>query len=354
MLLNSKTRVNNALSGKEIDRLPMWYGAEPALTEKLRLHLGLETEEQVYQALGADFRTIRPRYVGPELEKNPDGTFRTVWGILRGGGFWGTALNHPLSHVEEIEELEDYPWPNPDHFDVTFTPEDIALSQEYAIIGGEWAPFYHEAEELLGTEKFLMKLIEDPELAEALLDKCLDFHMEINERLFSQYAKYIDVYWFANDVGVSRGLLFGPEIWRKFFKPRQKKLADQGHKYGLKVAYHSCGDISSIIEDLIEIGIDILNPIQVSCPGMNPVELKKKYGGRINFFGAIDYNQLLSHGTVEEVRQGVKDMIDILGHDRQMIVAPSHDLLMAEVPAENMVALYETAKEYSPKYCGAK
>lgn len=349
--MNSKTRVARALRGMSIDRFPMWYGAEPALTRKIMKYLGLADEEEMLQRLGADFRTIRPRYIGPPLENNADGTFKTVWGILRGGGYWGTALTHPLAHIESIEELDSYDWPDPDMFDVAFTEEDIALSQEYAIIGGEWAPFYHEAEELVGTEKFLMMLYEDPELAEALLDRCLDFHLQINERLFSEYAKYIDVYWFANDMGVSRGMLMSPDMWRKVFKPRQKKLADQGHRYGLKTAYHSCGDISAIIPDLIEIGIDILNPIQVSCAGMEPVELKRKYGGKIVFFGGIDYNQLLSHGTVEEVRTGVEKMIDILGYDRQMIVAPSHDLLMEEVPAENMVALYETARQYSPKYC---
>lgn len=349
--MDSKTRVLNALNGKSIDRLPMWYGAEPALTEKIARHLGMQGEEAVLRALDVDFRTVRPRYTGPALERNADGTFRTVWGILRGGGYWGTALNHPLSHVEEIEQLLDYPWPDPDMFDVRFTDADKALSEKYAIIGGEWAPFYHESEELLGTENFLMNLIENPELCEALLDRCLNFHMEINERLFSQYAQYIDVYWFANDVGVSRGLLFGADTWRKNFKPRQKLLADQGHKYGLKVAYHSCGDISSIFEDLIEIGIDIINPIQVSCPGMDPRRLKEKYHGRVTFFGAIDYNRLLSHGTQAEVEQGVRDMIDILGYDRGMIVAPSHDLMMAEVPAENVVAMFKTAAEYSPKYC---
>ena len=349
--MNSKTRVHHALRGMDIDRLPMWYGAEPALSQKIMKYLGEENEEGMLRALGADFRTIRPRYIGPPLDRNSDGTFKTVWGILRGGGFWGTALNHPLAHAETVEDLDAYSWPNPDLFDVKFTEEDIALSQEYAIIGGEWAPFYHEAEELVGTEKFLMMLHEDPELADELLDRCLNFHLQINERLFSQYAQYIDVYWFANDVGVSRGLLMSPDMWRQVFKPRQKKLADQGHRYGFKVAYHSCGDISAIIPDLIEIGIDILNPIQVSCPGMDPAELKRKYAGQIIFFGGIDYNQLLTHGSVEEVRAGVKKMIDILGYDRQMIVAPSHDLLMEEVPAENMAALYDTAKEYSKKYC---
>jgi uroporphyrinogen decarboxylase len=351
--MNAKERVNRALRGQPIDRLPMWYGAEPALTKKIAAYMGVSSEEEVLKRLGADFRTIRPRYVGPPLERNADGTFRTVWGILRGGGFWGTALNHPLSNIESIDELKDYPWPDPGQFEVAFNENDLALSREYAIIGGEWAPFYHEAEELLGTEKFLMTLCEDPELCEALLDRCLNFHLEINERLFSRYAKYIDVYWFANDMGSSHGLLMRPDMWREIFKPRQKKLADQGHKYGLKVAYHSCGDISAIIPDLIEIGIDIINPIQVSCPGMNPKKLKEKYADQVVFFGGIDYNQLLSHGTVAEVEEGVRTMIDILGYDRRMIVAPSHDLLMAEVPAENMIALYRTASTYSPKYCSA-
>ncbi|MBC5647622.1 uroporphyrinogen decarboxylase family protein [Christensenella tenuis] len=348
--MDSKTRFYHAMEGKPIDRLPMWYGAEPDLTHNIMKLLGVETEEQMMQEIHADFRTIRPKYIGPKLARYEDGTFDSIWGIRRGGGFWGTALNHPLEQIEDVRELDKFEWPSPDLFDVEFTPEEIALSKDYAIIGGEWAPFFIEAYELVGMEKLLMDMYINPELAMGLIERCLDFHLEINERLFPKYAQYIDMYWFANDYGITRGLLMDPDMWRKYLKPLQKKLADQGHKYGMKVAMHSCGDITSIIPDLIDIGIEIVNPIQVNCPGMDPQKLKREFGKDIVFFGGIDYNELLSNGTPSEVKQGVKDMIDILGYDGKMIVAPTHDLLMGEVPAENMVMLYKTAYEYSPKF----
>ena len=130
----------------------------------------------------------------------------------------------------------------------------------------------------------------------------------------------------------------------------QAKLAEQGRKFGLTVAMHSCGDVTEIIPDLIDIGIEILNPIQTSCPRMEPVFLKKEYGKDLIFFGAIDYNELLTYGTPQQVREGVRIMVDTLGYDGRYIVAPSHDLLMPEVSAENMLALYSEAREYSTKY----
>ncbi len=348
--MNSKTRFLNQMEGKPIDRLTMWYGAEPDLTHNIMKLLNLSTEEELMQELHADFRTVRPKYIGPKLGRYPDGTFDSIWGIKRGGGFWGTALNHPLEHVEDVSELDDYAWPTADLFDVNFTEEEIELSKQYAIIGGEWAPFFIEAYELVGYEKLLMDLYINPVLACEIMERCLNFHLEINERLFPKYAKYIDMDWFCNDYGITKGLLIDPNMWRKYCKPLQAKLAAQGHKYGMKVAMHSCGDISSIIPDLIDIGIQIINPIQVNCPGMDPKKLKQEFGRDIIFFGGIDYNELLSNGTQKEVEEGTKEMIDILGYDGGMIVAPTHDLLMSEVPAENMVTLYKTALEYSPKF----
>jgi uroporphyrinogen decarboxylase len=347
--LTSKERVARAINSKSIDRLPMWYGAEPGLTEKMKKILKTDTDEKLMQSLQVDFRTVRPKYIGPHLNRYSDGTFDTMWGIRRGGGFWGTALNAPLEKVESVDEIKDYQFPKAEWFDVSFTEEEVKLSEEYSIIGGEWAPFWHEALELVTMEKFLMDFYLNPKLTSYLLERCLDFHLEINERAFKENAKYMDVYWFANDFGTSNRLIIDPSIWRKFVKPLQAKLATQGHKYGLKIAMHSCGDITEIIPDLIDIGIEILNPIQVSCSAMDPVFLKKEYGMDLVFFGAIDYNELLTNGTTEQVRDGVRHMIDILGYDGRYIVAPSHDLLMPEVPAENMFALYDEAEKYSSK-----
>ena len=348
--MKSKDIVLGALNGGSFSRLPMWYGAEPDTTKNVIDYLGVKNEEEAMQKFQVDFRTVRPRYIGPELKRYEDGTFDTMWGIKRGGGFWGIALNHPLLEMQSLDDFNKYDFPKVEWFDVTFTEQDKKLSEEYAIIGGDWSPFWHDAMDLMTLEKMFMDLITDPDLVMAVVNKCFDFHYEITQKCFEQYAEYVDIFWFANDLGTKCNLLIDPEMWRKYFKPLQKKLADLGHKYGKKVAMHSCGDIHQILPDLIEIGIEIINPVQLSCDNMDPVVLKKEYEKDLVFFGAIDYNELLTYGTEQQIREGVRKMIDILGYDGRYIVAPSHDLLMPEVPPQSFWAMYDEAAKYSVKY----
>ena len=348
--MNSKERVKGAFSSKGFDRLPMWYGADIELTKKLCAYTGSLDGEDLLKNLSADFYTVRAKYIGPSLESYDDGSYETMWGIRRGGVSYGVALEAPLNHAETIKEIESYEFPKVEWFDCKFNDHEKEMAKDYYVIGGEWAPFWHEAFDLITLEKMLMDLLTNPVVPEALMDRCLEFHMELNEKVFTENRGLIDMYWFANDFGTNHGLMMSPEIWRKYMKPREAKLAEQGHKYGMTVCMHSCGDITSIIPDLIEIGIEVLNPIQVSCKGMDPVFLKKEYGKDLIFFGGIDYNELLSLGTEEEVRENVRYMVDTLGYDGRYIVAPSHDLLLGEVPAKNMIALYDEAKRYSRKY----
>jgi uroporphyrinogen decarboxylase len=269
--------------------------------------------------------------------------------MKRGKGFWGIALHTPLEHAETIQDVENYPFPKVEWFDVNFTEEDKKFSQEYSIMGGMWSPFWHDTMELLGLEKMFVDLYDRPELVEAVLDKTFELHYEVSVKTFEANPGLIDIFFFANDFGTKRNLFIAPKMWRKYFKPRIKMLADLGHKHNLRVAMHSCGDIHQIIPDLIEIGIEILNPIQVSADNMDPVVLKREYGKDLIFFGAIDYNELLSHGTEQQVREGTRRMVDILGCDGKYIVAPSHDLMMPEVPAVNIWAMYDEAKKYSAR-----
>ena len=347
--MNSKERVQAAFSGSGYDRLPMWYGAEPDTTQNVMNLLNVDSEEALMQILGADFRTIRPRYIGPELLRSEDGTFDTIWGIKRGKGYWGIALNTPLHYAETVEDVEKYPFPKIEWFDANFSEEDKRLSQEYSILGGMWSPFWHDTMELLGLEKMFIFLYDNPAVVEAVLDRTFEFYYNLSVKTFNSNPGLIDIFFFANDFGTQKGLFISPKMWRQFFKPYIKRLADLGHKYGLRVAMHSCGDVHQIIPDLIEIGIEILNPIQVSADNMDPVVLKREYGKDLIFFGAIDYNEILSRGSESRVREETRRMIDILGYDGKYIVAPSHDLMMAEVPAVNIWAMYDEAKKYSAK-----
>lgn len=349
--MNSKERVIGAFAGKNFDRLPMWYGAEPGTTANTMQFLDTESEEELMQKLAIDFRTVRPRYVGPELRRWEDGRFETYWGLIRGGGFWGIALNAPLEAAVTTADIERlYTFPDTDWFDPAFTEEDKKLAEEYCIIGGMWSPFWHETLELFGLERMFENMYDRPALVEAVIERIIDFNYTISRRAFEQNGEHIDIFWFANDFGTQCNLIMDPDMWRMFFKPGTKKLAELGHRFDLKVAMHSCGDVHEIIPDLIEIGVEILNPIQPTAENMDPEFLKKEYGRDLIFFGGIDITEILNHGTPEDVRRETRRLIDILGYDGRYIVAPSHDLMMEEIPPQNIAAMYDEGRLYSARY----
>jgi len=346
--MNSKQRGLSPFKTKKPDRLPMWYGGAPETTRNIMEYVGAKTEnEALYEILGIDYKTYRPRYIGRPFEEFDDGTIENEWGIRRAGCHWGQAINHPLENAESIRDLEKYPFPNPNDWDVKISADELMDAEGYCIIGGTWAPFFHDAAELMGMEKFFIKMYEDPDLIEALIEKCFEFYYEINIRIFKTNPGVIDIYFMGNDFGSQRGLLISPQLWRRFFKPRLRKMIDLAHKNGAIAALHSCGDIHEILPDLIDIGLDAINPIQVFAENMNPEVLKREYGKDIVFFGGIDVNEILRLGSEEDVRKETRRIIDVLGYDGKYIVAASHDYLLPEIPAANIVAMYDEAKKYS-------
>jgi uroporphyrinogen decarboxylase len=213
-------------------------------------------------------------------------------------------------------------------------------------MGGAWAPFFHDASELVGMEEFFLKLHSAPVVMEAIIERCFQFYYEVTERMFVQNPGKIDIFFMGNDFGMQRSLMFSPKMFRDYFKPRLKKLIELGHRHGLYVALHSCGSVRAIIPDLIEIGLDCLNPIQVSATGMNPVELKREFGKDLMFFGGIDFNETIMRGSERQVREETKRIIEIMGSDGRYIVAPSHDHCIRGTPPENIIALFDEAKRF--------
>jgi uroporphyrinogen decarboxylase len=345
--MNSKERGISPAKGKMADRLPMWYGADKQTTKQLVEFLNAGSEEQaVYDILNMDYKTFRPRYIGPELNCYDNGTWDTIWGIRRGGYYGGHAVNAPLSEAESLNDVMSYRWPDVLEWDYKIPQDELYKARDYCIMGGSWSQFFHDASELLGLEKFLVDMYFNETVVEAVLEKCFDFYFEQTVRMFEENPGIIDIWFCGNDFGTQKGLLFSPEMWRKFFKAKFKKMSQFAHKNGALMAVHSCGSITEIIPDLIDVGVDILNPIQISAEGMDPTFLKREFGKDIVFFGGIDTNIMIS-GTQEQVRQETRRIIDILGSDGKYIVAPSHDYLLPEVPAGNIAALYNEAKAYS-------
>ena len=332
---------------KSMDRFPLWYKGAPETTDNIRCTLGAVTDDDaLYSILDLDYKTINPSYNGPKQEYYADGTWLNEWGVRRGGYHYGIPLSAPLSSAETPTDVKAYPSPDPTWYDVKITEEQKVWTNNYCVIGGYWGPLFSDATELLGMENFFIQMYTNEKLVYAVLDKCYEFYYELDRLTFEANPGIIDMYFICNDFGTQQNLFVSPDMWRKFFKPYIKSLIEQAKKYGCVTTLHSCGAISGIINDLIDCGIDAINPIQVNAVGMEPEKLINEFKDDCVFFGGIDENDILLHRSENEVRDETRRIIDILGKYGRYIVAASHDYLLPEVPVRNIIAMYDEAKKY--------
>lgn len=349
--ITSRERVMAVFNHVEPDRVPRWLGASPAFCEKALSFLGLDDNESLSLAIKDDFRRVYARYAGPEHAapyKNlpPGATYRSVFGILRHGYEGGQPMNHPLAAATTTAEIDAYSWPDPAWMDVSSIHADAAQYQgEYAILGGEWAPFWHDAIDLLGMEKLLMDMYDAPALVDAVLTHIVDFYAEVSRRIFAEAADLIDIFFIGNDFGSTNGPLIGEKQFRRFIVPHLQRLIDLGHHHGLKVLLHCCGGYAPLIPTMIDIGLDGLQALQPNCRGMEPARLKAEFGNQITMMGCID-SQFVIEGTPETVRAETRRILDLMKPGGGYIASPSHDYVLAETPVENVLALYEAVDEY--------
>ncbi len=347
--LNSKERVLRTIKHKEPDRVPLSYSSWPEVKDCLRNYLKVENNERLLEVLGIDDRGIIPRYIGPELKKYPDGTSEDMWGVRATveatGTYSASCYTPPLKNVSSVKEIKQYRWPDPDWFDYSHIAEDCEKYEEYAIISGGWSPISDDACHLMGMETFMINMIEKPEIIHAILDKITDFYYEFSRRIFEVGRGKIDIFFMGDDYGMQDGLLFSRKMWRKFLPSRLRRLYSVAKKYNLKVMMHSCGSVKEIIPDLIELGVDVLDPIQVRAKNMNPYRLKEEFGDRLCLHGSIDTQRTLPFGTPQDVAREVKERIKFLAPGGGFILGPSQDLL-PDISVENIVTMYKTAKQY--------
>jgi len=203
-----------------------------------------------------------------------------------------------------------------------------------------------------GMDKILTDMALAPELACAVFDKFTDFYAAYYDKMLIAAQGRIDLFRIGDDIGTQRGPLISPAMFREFIAPRLKLLADLAHSHNTKAMFHSCGGITAFIDELIEIGVDILDPIQVRAADMDPGHIKGEYGSRICLHGSIDTQYVLPQGSPHQVAENVRQMIDILGPGGGFILAPCH-VLQTDVPTENVRAMYKTGYEYGAYDAGA-
>ena len=344
--MTSRERWLAVLNRETPDRVPIDYKATQEATQKLCAHLNCTLEEAL-DRLHVDLPlTLELRYIGPPPEEGKD-----VFGIEYrtvdyGTGSYQEAVNGPLADFVSVEEIEaNYTWPSPDHWDYSHLPKAIEGNQDRIIKGGGSEPFL-AYKWLRGDMQAFIDLVENPEIVHYCLDKLFDLAYQSTLRIFETIPGQVKITGVSEDLGGQEALMYSPRQIRTFLLPRMKRMMELTKQNGSFVLHHTDGAVRDILPDLIETGIEVLDPIQWRCRGMEREGLKRDFGDKLIFHGGVDNQYTLPFGTTDEVRQEVIDNIRILGEGGGYILGPCHNI-QAVGPAENVVAMYEAGYEYA-------
>ena len=360
--MDARQRVALALDHKEPDRVPVDYWATAAVTARLLDHFGFSSEEQLLQHFDVDFRYIEgPKYVRPKPEVHHDGSVDDHWGVPRvrvevnSGGqtsVYHEVINFPLRDASSVDQLRDYPkWPDPDWFDYECIATQVAAARrtgKVVVFMGDRmnrCAQLKPAMYLRGVDQILLDLALSPEMAEYLFRKITAFYVEYARRTLEVAGDGIDIFMTGDDFGAQKGLFMSPEMWRRFLRPGFKAIVALGRHYGCKVAHHSCGSIKPIIPDLIDCGLDILNPLQPEVRDMDHGELKRQFGDRLCFHGSISIQRTLPFGAPDDVRSEVRQRMETLAPGGGFIFCTAHNI-QADTPTENIVALFDAYQDF--------
>lgn len=332
------------LNRQKPDRLPLDYRATPEFSARLMAHLGYESMDRVFTRLHIDpVYDVGPRYVGPPLEPGKD-----VYGVGYAdtryhGGVYSDAVYHPLAEYNSVAEIEaNYQWPSPDWWDYSVIPAQYAGHEDQVIRGGHCEEFAMY-KFLRGVQQGYLDLYDHPEIVDYCLGKLYDLKYEQIARTYEQLPHGAIIWtWVAEDVSTQRGLMISLDHIRRYFAPHYKRMIDLVHEGGGYVFHHSDGACREVVPLMIELGIDVLDPVQWRCAGMDRAGLKRDFGDQVIFHGGMDNQQTLPFGTVEDCRREAYEDIALLGPG--LIYGPCHNLQVAN-PPENVVAIYDAAYE---------
>lgn len=355
--VSPRERVLLALSHRETDRVPVDFMATVEAWERLKAHLGISDNEEVLRRLGIDLRHPRQPYIGPPIRRHADHSWTDAWGVRRRAvphhqGAYDEIVTHPLAHVSDPSELEQYPWPRPEWWDSKALAEEIRhLDRQgsYAIALEEFGDpggIFEIAWYLRGMEQFLVDMVEQPDLAYAMMRHVADFYLGLLERVMAAAGDRIDLVWTSDDIAHQHGIMMSIPRWRDLIAPHHERLNRRIHQLGARVMYHSCGSVRPFIPHLIEIGVDVLDVLQLSADGMDASEIKGNFGDRLCFHGGMDVQCVLPMGSQEEVRRLTRERITILARQGGYILSPTHNL-QVDTPPENIIAMYSEAGSLS-------
>ncbi len=374
MPLSHRERVMRALSHEEPDRVPFDLGGTRCSTvhvveyQKLKAHFGIESEdtiihkyqqvvtvhEPILEALDIDFRYVVPGAPDKTREKpvGEDG-YVDEWGVVRHkppSSFYYDLVKAPLAGPITVQDIINYPMPDPYDPGYTRGLRDKLLyyrqNTDYAIVLALPSPIVHTAQFLRGFEDWFADLVRDEKLTGVLFDAVVEQSTALAEEILKVGGDLADIVAFTDDLGIQTGPMISPELYRRLFKPRHKKYFDTVKKHtNAFIHFHSCGSIYKLLTDIIELGADVINPVQVSAKDMDSSKLGPEFGDRVSFWGGIDTQRILPYGTPEDVKAEVKRRIKDFAPGGGYVLSAVHNI-QPGVPVENILAMYEAGEEY--------
>ena len=350
--MTPKERIWATINRQSVDRPPVDLWCAPEVLDSLRKYTSLDDEMEVYNKLGLDkIVWIFPGYGGRFFDPNDSGEV-TMWGVptrmvKAGLATYQEYINPPIADYMDPSELVDYhSWPDPNKFDYEGAKAlaKKARSWNFATIG-PWISHFEIYCQMRGLENALMDTLAFPEFLDATIERIDAIQTVMLERMLKELNDDLDIVFISDDMGMQDSMLISLDSWETHFKQRLKNWCDLIHSYGKKVLYHTDGAVLPLIPGLIECGVDILNPIQHVCPGMDRAQLKEKFGKDLIFHGGVENQRILPMGTVEEVIEETKKCLDTLGKDGGYICCSCHNT-QAGTPVENILAMIDTVKNY--------
>lgn len=280
-------------------------------------------------------------------QSNPDETFNDIWSthsyrMETAVGSYEGFKTWPLSQATTVDELKNHPWPTPDWWDFSPLPgimQRMDQHEEYFIrfrIGS----VFEIGWQLRGLQEFMMDLVENPAIPMYIMDRLTEIYLENLRRVLEVAGDRLDMVYFYDDVATQNSLMVSKKMWNQFVRPHHAKIIELAHKYGKPVMYHTDGSVYQLIPEFIEMGVDLLNPLQPDAKNMDLQKIKDEFGDKISFHGGVDIMRTLPKGKPEQVQAEVKNRVNILGKNGGYILCSSHHI-QPDTPIENVIAMYD-------------
>ena len=344
-MMTHKERFYATIAGQDVDKPASWLGLPvPEAVTNLTNYFKVNSLQEVLNIINDDVAPVELPYHSPTsnaiymaFDFAKDSDIDEEHRTLTAPGFF--------EDYSDPERLNDFDWPDPEKY---IDPEECrrvveSAPQDRAILGVIWSAHFQDACAAFGMETALIKMMTEPEMFRVVIDKIADFYLRANEIFYEATKGKLDAVLIGNDFGSQRGLMVSPRQLRKFVFNGTKQLVDQAHSYGLKVIHHSCGSIYPIIQDLIDLEVDVIHPIQALAKDMSVEKMRDDFFGKVAFCGGIDAQELIVNGTPEQVYQRVTEVKKLF--PTGLVISPSHEAILSDVNPANVEALFRAIAE---------